>query len=209
MSSSRPPASKLDALRQVYIPSRTAWRRWLSKNQRAPEGIWLVYDKKGHGDGTLTYDAIVEEALCYGWIDSRPRKLSPARSMLLITPRKPGSVWSKLNKERIARLEAAGLMTSAGRVLVEKAKKDGSWEALTAVDAMEMPADLARALKSDKPAARHFDAFPPSSKRIILGWIASAKRPETRTARVAETVRMAAKNLRANHYRQAGSRGGR
>ena len=188
---------------EVHARSRAEWRAWLAKNHRRSGSVWLVYPKKGSSDhADLTYDAIVEEALCYGWIDSVPRKRDDGRGMLRLSPRKAGSAWSKANKSRVAALIRDGRMAEAGLARVEGAKRDGSWSALDAVEALEMPADLAAALRKNAAARRHFAAFPPGSRKIILTWIAAAKRPETRAARIAETVRLAADDVRANHYRQ-------
>jgi uncharacterized protein YdeI (YjbR/CyaY-like superfamily) len=116
----------------------------------------------------------------------------------MFTPRRPGSPWSRSNKERVARLAREGRMTPAGRALVEAAKRDGSWTKLDAVENLAVPSDLAEALAANSKAEQHFNAFSPSARRHILGWIASAKRPETRAKRIAETVRLAADNLKAN-----------
>ncbi len=151
---------------------------------------------------TITYEELVEEALCYGWVDSLPRKLDEERHMLMVTPRKPGSGWSRINKARTARLIEAGLMTPAGLAKIEAAQADGSWNSLDEVEALTMPDDLRDALTANPTAQRHFGAFPPGSQKIILQWITSARKPETRAKRIAETVRLAAKNIKANHYRQ-------
>lgn len=151
---------------------------------------------------------MVPRLLAYGWVDSLPRSLDDTRSMLLITPRKPTSNWSKVNKEIVGRLIAEGQMTPAGLAVVERARRDGRWDALNQVEALEEPPDLRAALDA-APAARGFwDAFPRSTKRAILEWIAAAKRPATREARVAETARLAAENVRANQWRQPSSGGG-
>ena len=122
--------------------------------------------------------------------------------MLWFAPRKPGTGWSRHNKERIERLMAAGKMAPAGLAKVEAAKRDGSWNALDAVEALEVPDDLVQALAARPPAAQHFDTFPRSVKRGILEWISNAKKPETRAARIEETARLAAENRRANQWRQ-------
>jgi uncharacterized protein YdeI (YjbR/CyaY-like superfamily) len=122
--------------------------------------------------------------------------------MLWLSPRKPGSGWSKLNKERVERVIAAGLMTPAGLEKIETAKQDGSWSALDAIEALEVPADLAEALASYASARQHFDAFPRSVKRGILEWIANAKRPATRAKRIEETAHLAEDNIRANQWRR-------
>lgn len=122
--------------------------------------------------------------------------------MRRMSPRRPGSAWSKVNKAKVATLAAAGRMQPPGLAAVSRAKADGSWTALDDVESLAVPDDLITALRSHPPAHMHFNAFPPSSKRNILEWIASAKKPETRQARIQTTAEMAAKNLRANHARQ-------
>ena len=186
---------------EVVAHSRAEWRAWLRRHHAHGSSIWLVYPRKASGTD-LTYDAIVEEALCFGWIDSVPRRRDDGMAMIRVSPRKPGSGWSKANKDRVERLVADGRMRPPGQARIDEARRDGSWEALDAAEALTMPPDLAHALRADTVAKRHFDAFPPGSRKIILTWIASAKRPETRAARIAETVRLAAENRRANHYRQ-------
>jgi uncharacterized protein YdeI (YjbR/CyaY-like superfamily) len=140
----------------------------------------------------------VEEALCLGWIDSHPRKLDAARSQQLYTPRRPRSGWSRVNKERLERLEAAGQLMPAGRAAIARAQQNGSWESLDAAEAGLVPDDLAAALAANEAATRHFAAFAPSARKAILTWVLSAKQPETRARRVAETVRLAALGKRAN-----------
>ena len=162
--------------------------------------------KKGSGGPHVPYGDVVEEALCFGWVDSLPRKLDDQRSQLLVTPRKPGSRWSKLNRERVERLSAAGRMAPAGLAVVEAAKADGTWTALDAVEALEEPGDLRAALDAEPEARRQWDAFPRSTRRGILEWILAAKRPETRAARVRETAEQAARGVRANQWRQPGGR---
>jgi uncharacterized protein YdeI (YjbR/CyaY-like superfamily) len=186
----------------VHPKTRAEWRSWLEKHHATEAGVWFVYYKQASGNERVSTEEAVEEALCFGWIDSVQRVLDAKRTMLRFSPRKPRSGWSKINKARVARLTRAGLMAAAGLHKVDAAKRDGSWRALDAVERLEIPADLERALAANPQASRYFDAFPPSSKKIILTWIASAKKPETRARRVAETIRQAAKNLRANHYRQ-------
>src|SRR5690242_14390957 len=114
----------------THPKSRAAWRKWLETNHARAEGVWLISYKKATGKPRLTYDEAVEEALCFGWIDSKPGKLDEERSMLWFAPRKSGTGWSKLNKERVDKLIQAGSMASAGLARVESAKKDGSWNAL-------------------------------------------------------------------------------
>lgn len=186
----------------IHPLTRAEWRAWLEQNWTRTEGVWLISYKKDTGRPRFDYDEAVEEALCFGWIDSKPNKLDAERSLLWFAPRKPGTGWSKPNKDRVKKLIAAGLMTPAGLAKIEAAKQDGSWNALDAVEALEIPSDLAEALASYVSAAANFDAFPRSVKRGILEWIVSAKKPETRAQRVAETARLAQDNIRANQWRK-------
>lgn len=189
----------------VECRTRAEWRAWLAAHHAASSGVWLVYFKKSAG-GQLSYDEQVEEALCFGWVDSKPNKLDDRRTMLYFAPRKAGSGWSKPNKERVKRLIADERMTPAGQAKIDAAKRDGSWTMLDAIERMEVPPDLAAALDANPTAKGHFDGFPPGVRKGIFQWIITAKRPDTRAKRVAETVALAAKNVRANQYRpQAGA----
>lgn len=178
--------------------TRKAWRQWLEKNHTSSPGIWLIYYKKESGKPRVSYDESVEEALCFGWIDSLPRKLDEERSMLKFTPRKPKSVWSQLNKTRVEKLIEAKLMMPAGLAAIETAKKNGSWDTLTNSDnaaaTNTIPADLEKLFSKNKNAKEHFQNFSVSIRKQFLSWIDSAKRPETRIARLQQTVLMAAAN---------------
>ncbi|MBD3882434.1 YdeI/OmpD-associated family protein [Phormidium tenue FACHB-886] len=185
----------------IHPETRAEWRSWLEQHHKRNEGIWLISYKKTTGKPRFDYDEAVEEALCFGWIDSKPNKLDEERSLLWFAPRKRRTGWSKLNKERVERLLQQGLVMPAGLAKVEAAKADGSWNALDAVEALEIPADLEQALSADAAAKQNFEAFPKSVKRGILEWIASAKKPETRARRVEETAQLAARNERANQWR--------
>lgn len=172
----------------VLITSPAAWRAWLEENHATAPGVWLVTYKKASGKPHLSYEELVEEALCFGWIDSKGNKVDEERTKLLVTPRKRGSGWSRPNKERIERLLANGLMTPAGFAKIEAAKADGSWALLDDIEAMVVPDDLDAALHADPEALAGWERFTPSVKKPLLQWIAFAKRPETRTKRLAETV---------------------
>ena len=182
----------------VHPLTRDEWRAWLEEHHTRREGVWLVSYKKATGQPRVEYEAAVEEALCFGWIDSKGAKLDDERTMLWFAPRKPRTGWSRSNKERVERLMADGLLAPAGLAKIEAAKEDGSWYALDAVENLAIPPDLAAALARFELAEQHFAAFPRSVKRAILAWIASARRPETRAHRVEETARLAAENRRAN-----------
>jgi len=183
-----------------YAPDRGAWRRWLEANYASSKGVWLVYYKKGSDKPRVSYNEAVEEALCFGWIDSRPNKIDDERYMQLFTPRKAGSVWAKSNKERVERLIEQGLMTPAGLEKVEVAKRNGRWEALTDAEELVMPEDLKRSLMASPDALKNFEAFRLTEKKRLLYWIGNVKRPEARAKRIEETTLIAAKNMRLNDY---------
>src|SRR5688572_3742631 len=185
-------------LKPFYAKDRKTWRRWLEKNHAKSPGIWLVYYKKASGKPRVTYNDAVEEALCFGWIDSTVKSLDEERYMQRFTPRKPKSGWSGINKERIDKIIASGLMTEAGIVKIEAAKKDGSWNSLDKIyapaDQLQLPAELEKAFYRNKKAKTNFDNFPVFTRRQFLYWINAAKRPETRKARVKQAVLMSAAN---------------
>jgi uncharacterized protein YdeI (YjbR/CyaY-like superfamily) len=191
---------------RVYVADRDALRAWLSEHHGDEHGVWIVYDK-GQGR-SLRYDDIVDEAVCFGLIDSLPRSLSDEQAMLRVAPRRPKSSWSKRNKERVERLLAQGLMQPSGLIAVEAAKRNGAWSAIDAVEELREPDDLAAALDATPRAREFWDAFPRSTKRAILEWIEAAKRPQTRAARIRTTADEASANRRANQWRQPKSAGG-
>ncbi|HEX7980346.1 MAG TPA: YdeI/OmpD-associated family protein [Gemmatimonadaceae bacterium] len=182
----------LASLEQVYVPDRAAWRRWLAKQHGRSPGIWLVFDKKSSRPDRLAYGDAVEEALCFGWIDSLVRSIDDARYVQLFTPRKPKSTWSRANKVRVERLLAEGLMAAAGLASLELAKANGSWESLDAVEAFVMPEELTTALAAVPGAAEKFASFSPSARKAYLHWISQAVRPETRSRRIQEVAGHAA-----------------
>lgn len=190
-------------LKQVEVKSRNELRRWLAANHLQKESIWLVTYKKLVPEWYVAYASIVEEALCFGWIDSLPRALDRDRTMLRLSPRKPRSAWSKINRDRVSTLIKSKLMRPSGLAVIKAAKKDGSWDLIKKVDSGKSPKDLQEALLRYPNAKENFEAFPPSSKRAILEWITLAKTSETRMKRVNETARLASENIRANHYRQS------
>lgn len=181
----------------VEVGSREEWRAWLAEHHQQKEGILLVTYRKGTSERYIPYEEIVEEALCFGWIDSTRRKLDDERTTLLVTPRKPNSGWSQVNKERVERLIEAGRMTPMGLAVIERAKANDSWTRFDEAAALKVPEDLSGALASQPAAEANFNAFPPLSRREMLQWVFDAKRPETRSARVREIVEKAAKGERA------------
>jgi len=191
-----------DGITTFYAKNRKAWRTWLSRNHTKEKNVWLILYKKESDVPTVQYEEAVDEALCFGWIDSRPNKRDEQSYYLLFSKRSPKSNWSKANRERAEKLIKQGLMAKAGLDLIESAKRNRTWTALTDVQNSVIPDDLQQALNKNKKALSNFEAFPPSSKRIILEWILNAKKSETRQKRITETVTLAAKNIKANHYRQ-------
>ncbi len=194
-----PPALPPDS---VHPRTRDAWRRWLEQHHDTSRGVWLISFKKATGMPRVEYDIAVEDALCFGWVDSKPRKLDDERTMLWFSPRKVGSGWSGPNKSRVARAIADGLMTAAGLARIAQAKRDGSWSKLDAIETLALPADLTAALAAHPPAEANFSTFPRSAKRGILEWISTAKTDGTRAKRITETATLAARNERANQWRK-------
>lgn len=157
-----------DKLESIYASSRQEWRQWLTENHSTSIGIWLVYYKIKSGKASVIYSEAVKEALCFGWIDSKVKSLDAKRYIQIFTPRKPKSVWSKLNKQYIEQLTEQGLMTEAGLIKIESAQLDGSWTSLDAIEALIIPDDLNLALQTNETAYRNFQAFSNSSKKNIL-----------------------------------------
>jgi uncharacterized protein YdeI (YjbR/CyaY-like superfamily) len=184
----------------VLVRSRADWRAWLHTQHTRAQGVWAVTFRKGSGEPAPSYDELVEEALCVGWVDSRPRKLDERRTMLWFAPRKAGSGWARPNKLRVEKLMAAGLMRPAGLVKVDAAKADGSWTMLDAVEDLLVPDDLAQAFDAQPGSRAHWDTFPRSARRGILEWIVQAKTAPTRAKRIVETALLAARNERANQW---------
>jgi len=186
--------NKMDSWERLEAKDRIEWRQWLQNNHSTSPGIWLVYYKKDSGKTTISYDDAVEEALSFGWIDSKANTLDNERYMQIFTPRKPGSVWSKINKQRVEKLIKDGLMTSAGFDKIEMAKKDGSWDFMDEIENLIIPSDLKEALDSNESAKINYESFSVSIKKQILYWIKSAKREETRKNRIENVVELATEN---------------
>ena len=185
-------------LKTYFAKDRKAWRKWLEKNHATSPGIWLIYYKKISGKKRLEYNDAVEEALCFGWIDSTARPLDEEKYMQRFTPRKPKSGWSNLNKQRIERMIEQSLMTAAGLEKIDIAKKNGSWESLdkiyAPVEQLQIPSDLAKEFSRNKKAKNNFENFAVFTRRQFLYWINSAKRDDTRKERIKLAVMMCAVN---------------
>jgi len=181
-------------LPHVQPKDRREWRAWLKKHHATSSGVWLIYDKKAKNPSRLTWPEAVEEALCFGWIDSVSNRIDEHSYKQRFTPRKATSTWSKINRDKVQKLEAAGLMTDAGRKMIAVAKETGRWLVLDTISS-DVPEDLLAALKKAPAAKKHFEAFSKAEHAAFARWINGAKRPETRAARIQEAVELAAKNV--------------
>ena len=189
-------AAAPDGKDMLTVDDAADLERWLAVEHARPTGVWLVRARPGSDVRALDYEDMIAVLLCYGWIDAVIKSLDERRSLLWISPRRKGSVWSRPNKERVERLEAAGRLRPAGQAVIDRAKADGSWTVLDSAENLEVPDDLAAALDATPQARTNFDAYPPSVRKGFLGSIAMAKTPATRTRRIEVTVRMAAANER-------------
>jgi uncharacterized protein YdeI (YjbR/CyaY-like superfamily) len=174
-----------------------AWRRWLEAHHDDTRGVWVASWRKGSGREAVPYAALVEEAICFGWIDSTVNTLDDHRNLQLLTPRRPRSPWTRLNRQRAADMEAAGLMTDAGRRAIEAARTNGWWTISDSVEDLIEPAPLTVALDAEPAARAAWDDFPPSARKMMLWWIVSAAKEETRATRIATIVEKAAVGERA------------
>ena len=177
--------SKLD---EIHPKSRGVWRTWLEENHATQDGVWLIYYRASTGKRGLTWEEAVREALCFGWIDSKVKPIDDERYKQTFTPRKPRSIWSKVNKQHVAELVDAGLMTDAGLRAVEIAKENGAWSLLEPVDDLIVPEDLESALRGSPRARQAYEALSKSDKRAVLYSLYSAKREDTRAKRLAKAV---------------------
>ena len=176
-------------MEHLYIKTRSQWRSWLSKNHDKSSGIWLVFYKKHTNKPTLEYEDAVEQALCFGWIDSIIRKLDDEKYLRKFTPRKVNSQWSQLNKTRVKKLIGQGLMTKAGLTKITEAKKSGRWNENDRPNiSLEIPKELKTALAKNKKAKTFFNQLAPSYQRQFIGWIVVAKQQKTKDKRVKEAI---------------------
>ncbi|TAE15160.1 MAG: hypothetical protein EAZ47_08155 [Bacteroidetes bacterium] len=184
-----------------YPRSAQEWREWLQKNHDTANAVWLIYYKKNSKKPSVVYSDAVDEALCFGWIDSKAKPLDDEKFMQFFSRRKTTSVWSKVNKEKIERLIKEGRMTKAGFDSIEIAKKNGSWTILDDAEALIVPEDLEDEFQKMPHAKTYFLSLSRTDKRNILQWITLAKRPETRQKRIAEIVQLAYQSLKPKQFR--------
>jgi uncharacterized protein YdeI (YjbR/CyaY-like superfamily) len=180
--------------------SRQEWREWLQNNYDKNTSVWLIYNKKKSNIPTVSYGEAVDEALCFGWIDSTAKPLDDEKYMQFFSKRKAKSVWSKINKDKIDRLTKEGLMTKAGFESVETAKQNGSWNILDEAEALHIPEDLEGEFDKRPNAKLYFLSLSRSDKRNILQWLILAKRRETREKRITEIVELADKNQKPKQF---------
>ncbi|NER14120.1 hypothetical protein GWK08_11760 [Leptobacterium flavescens] len=181
---------------ELYVKSRDEWRKWLSENHQDSTGIYLIIYRVNSPNHNLRWEEAVQEALCYGWIDSTVKRLDEERRRQLFTPRKAKSVWSKLNKTYIEQLITDGLMHESGLAKIEQAKKDGSWKALDDVENLIVPQDLQLAFDKNREAYQNYEAFSRSYRKSYLYWLNQAKREETRIKRIKEIISYCEKNIK-------------
>lgn len=185
----------MDKAPHFYAKNRADWRKWLAVNHDRENAVWLVYDKGAARK--VSWVDIVQEALCFGWIDSRPGKVSETQSKIYVSKRKPKSVWSKINKGHIEELIASGLMQPAGLAAIKRGKLNGSWDALNNSDNLIIPTELQQGFDNSPTACRNFESFSVTVRRNMLQWIYDAKTDETRQRRILQVVESAEKNIKS------------
>ena len=187
---------------ETFCPTNpTEWRKWLEKNHLSKQSVWLVCYKKKSNKPTIAWSNAVDEALCFGWIDSKRIPIDEEKFMQFFSRRKSNGTWSKVNKEKIKRLIDSGLMTKAGFESIETAKQNGSWTILDDVEELKIPKDLAKEFKNKKGSQDFFLSLSRSAKKTILQWLVLAKRPETRQKRITEIAELAQQSLKPKHLR--------
>ena len=195
-ASAHPPTWRFD-YPIFHAETRNQWRTWLMHNHTSARGVWLCSWRNTTSQPRCPYPEAVEEAICFGWIDSTNTILDEERSLQLFTPRRSKSSWSQLNRERAAEMETRGLMTHAGRQAIAAAKANGWWTISDQVEDLEEPSDLKAALDRDPRARSTWAGFPPSARKMMMWWIVSAARDATRAARIAHVVAEAVAGRRA------------
>jgi uncharacterized protein YdeI (YjbR/CyaY-like superfamily) len=185
----------VEITKRQSFKTRDTWRAWLAQNHARTTELWLVLYKKNSGKPTVSYDEAVEEALCFGWIDGITKSIDAEKYAVRFSPRRKASIWSELNKKRVAKMIAQGRMTEIGLAKIEDAKANGEWDkAMQRDDVTNIPRELKQALRANKQAQRNFDVLSPSQKKMYLHWIADAKKDETRQRRIRVAIKMLKEN---------------
>ncbi len=190
----------INEIETYYPTSKQAWRNWLLKYHDEKDAVWVVFYKKKAGKPTLTWSDAVDEALCFGWIDSIKRKLDEERSIQYFSKRKATSTWSKINKVKVEKLIEVNLMTPAGLRCIDIAKQNGMWELLDSVEELIIPEDLEAALLEKENAMDYFLSLSKSIRKGLLQWIVMAKRQETRNKRIVEIAELADKKMKPKQF---------
>ncbi len=190
-----------DGVETVCPQSRQEWRKWLMRNHRVKQSIWLIAYKKKSNVPSVVWSDAVDEALCFGWIDSVRKPVDHEKFIQLFSKRKANSGWSKINKQKVQRLIDEGLMAEAGLEVIERAKQNGSWSILDKVEELEIPRDLSKEFKARPGSRQYFLSLSKSSRKAILQWLVLAKRPETQQKRLTEIAELAAQNLKPKQFR--------
>ena len=191
----------MDQLPQHYFKNDDEWREWLHENHDTSGGIHLIFYKVEHHKESMRWEEAVRVALCYGWIDSTVKSLGDGKRRQYFCPRKPKSVWSKVNKDHIKDLKSNGLMHKSGLEAIKIAKANGSWAALDDVESGVVPDDLEKALNKNKSALENFQNFTHGQRKSYLYWLNHAKREETRQKRIKEIIALAAQNVKYRNQR--------
>jgi uncharacterized protein YdeI (YjbR/CyaY-like superfamily) len=186
---------------ETFCPaSPEDWRQWLTENHSVKQSVWLVYHKKKSNNPSLSWSQAVDEALCFGWIDSTKRPIDEDTFMQFFCRRKPKSIWSKINKDKVQQLIADGLMMQAGYESIETAKQNGSWTIMDGIDELKIPKDLEKAFKTQRGSKQFFLSLSKSVRKSILQWLVLAKRPETRQNRINEIAELAAQKQKPKQF---------
>lgn len=188
-------------LKNFYAKSRKDWRSWLEKNHESENAIWLVFYKVSSSKPSLSWSEAVDEALCFGWIDSTKKTIDQESYKQYFTKRKALSNWSKVNKEKVAYLIKNKQMTKAGLASIEVAKKNGSWNALDKIEDLIMPEDLEEAMNQYSNAMEYYESLSKSAKKLLLHWVYSAKKSETRQKRILEIAENANNKTKPKFFR--------
>jgi uncharacterized protein YdeI (YjbR/CyaY-like superfamily) len=187
---------------ETYYPeSQTDWRNWLIKNHQLKQSVWLVFYKKSTKVASISWSVAVDEALCFGWIDSTKKTIDNERYMQYFSKRKPNSIWSKVNKDKVEYLTSKDLIQEAGYKSIEIAKKNKSWFILDEVEALILPENLKKEFDKREGALEYYDSLSKSAKKILLTWVVLAKRDETKQKRIIEIAENASKNTKPKQFR--------
>jgi uncharacterized protein YdeI (YjbR/CyaY-like superfamily) len=192
--------SSVNTTEQFYPTSREEWRQWLAENHATKQSVWVVHYKKKAAMPSVSWSDAVDEALCFGWIDSVRRPLDGERYLQFFGRRKPNGTWSKVNKEKVVQLIASNQMTPAGLASIETAKKNGSWTILDEVEELIIPLDLERAFDEYSGSQAFFLGLSKSVRKVMLSWLVMAKLPETRQKRIREIAECASQQRKPKQF---------